>query len=93
MWTEKLYPLATSCKLVNCVWPCPIIQVVELTAEQYAESAARGSPTYDHFFEKLLRLKGMMKTHAGKEAAEARHQVRKDEHTLKKSPIHRAALS
>jgi HD superfamily phosphodiesterase len=55
---------------------CQPFQVVDLSAEEYAASAARGSPTYDHFFEKLLKLKGMMKTQAGRAAAEVRHQVR-----------------
>lgn len=48
---------------------------MDLSAEEYAASAAKGSPTYDHFFEKLLKLKDMMKTQAGRAAAEVRHQV------------------
>jgi uncharacterized protein len=41
-----------------------------LTAEEYKSGEAT---TLNHFYEKLLKLKGMMKTKAGKEVAESRH--------------------
>lgn len=50
----------------------PAIPYVEgLTKKQYMELKA---PTVNHFYEKLLLLKDMMKTKSGKECAEGRHQ-------------------
>eukprot|EP00051_Salpingoeca_urceolata_P013207 m.164981 g.164981 ORF g.164981 m.164981 type:complete len:221 (+) comp17730_c0_seq1:35-697(+) len=42
----------------------------DLGKEAYMKSA---TPSVNHFYEKLLRLKGMMKTPAGLEVAEQRH--------------------
>ena len=47
---------------------------VLLSGEEYAAiSADNKNATYDHFFEKLLHLKGMMKTSSGRRRAEDRH--------------------
>lgn len=43
----------------------------ELTRETYTK---QGTPSVTHFFEKLLKLKTMMHTTAGKQEAEIRHQ-------------------
>ena len=45
--------------------------VDELTKEAYKNSTA---PTINHFYEKLLRLKGMMQTETAKKLAEERHE-------------------
>jgi uncharacterized protein len=44
---------------------------LNMSKEVYKNSAA---PTINHFYEKLLRLKDLMKTKAGKELAQQRHQ-------------------
>lgn len=44
---------------------------LNMSKEVYKNSAA---PTINHFYEKLLRLKDLMKTHAGMQLAEERHQ-------------------
>uniref|UniRef100_A0A061S453 HD domain-containing protein n=1 Tax=Tetraselmis sp. GSL018 TaxID=582737 RepID=A0A061S453_9CHLO len=44
-----------------------------LTKEAYTSGSA-GQTTINHFHEKLLRLKGMMKTEAGRELAASRHR-------------------
>jgi len=43
---------------------------LHMTKDEYKSSAA---PTLNHFYEKLLLLKGLMNTKTGKEMAEARH--------------------
>lgn len=43
------------------------------TKKQYMTKSSSRSTIY-HFFDKLLRLKDMMKTEAGKRMAESRHQ-------------------
>jgi len=44
---------------------------LEMTKEEYKNSTA---PTINHFYEKLLLLKGLMNTETGKAIAESRHQ-------------------
>ncbi|MAZ56352.1 phosphohydrolase [bacterium] len=44
---------------------------LEMTKEEYKNSTA---PTLNHFYEKLLLLKDLMNTKAGKEMAEGRHK-------------------
>ncbi|GAB9467485.1 Hd repeat domain-containing protein [Globisporangium polare] len=44
----------------------------ELSKEQYMQQG-RAAPTINHFYEKLFKLRGMMKTNAGKRIAEERH--------------------
>ncbi|PRW59926.1 HD repeat domain-containing isoform B [Chlorella sorokiniana] len=47
---------------------------LELTKEQYANKAAAAQQTtINHFHEKLLKLKGLMRTAAGRRLAEERH--------------------
>jgi len=43
---------------------------LNMTKEEYKKSTA---PTINHFYEKLLRLKGLMKTDTGRALAEERH--------------------
>ena len=49
----------------------------DLTQEVYT-SSTRQTPTINHFHEKLLKLKGMMKTQTGRTMAESRHQYMLD---------------
>ncbi|KAF1333504.1 Hd repeat domain-containing protein, partial [Globisporangium splendens] len=44
----------------------------EVSQEQYMQHG-RNAPTINHFYEKLFKLRGMMKTNAGKRIAEERH--------------------
>ncbi|MEO0528783.1 MAG: HD domain-containing protein, partial [Bacteroidota bacterium] len=44
---------------------------LKMTKEQYKKSK---TPTINHFYEKLLLLKGLMNTETGKKLAEERHQ-------------------
>lgn len=44
---------------------------MQMSKEAYKNSTA---PTINHFYEKLLRLKELMRTHTGKHLAENRHQ-------------------
>jgi len=48
-----------------------VVRCRELTREEYEA----GSSTVAHFYYKLLRLRGMMKTRAGRARAERRHAV------------------
>ncbi len=43
----------------------------DISKAQYMKQA--NSPTINHFYEKLLLLKGLMKTESGRRRAEARH--------------------
>ena len=43
-------------------------------AEYMKGGKKKAAPTIDHFFEKLLHLKSMMKTDAGRAVADARHE-------------------
>ncbi|TMW57388.1 hypothetical protein Poli38472_003313 [Pythium oligandrum] len=49
-----------------------IPMTAEVTQEQYMEKS-RQAPTINHFYEKLLKLREMMKTTAGRRIAEERH--------------------
>ena len=54
----------------------PSVKIEEhLTKESYKNTTA---PTINHFYEKLLRLKDLMNTAAGKKIAEKRHQFMLD---------------
>ena len=44
-----------------------------MTKEEYAKGAS--APSINHFYEKLLKLKDLMKTSAGRRRAAQRHQV------------------
>lgn len=44
----------------------------KLTKEEYM-GAGGSEVTIDHFYEKLLLLRGMMKTESGRKKAESRH--------------------
>jgi len=47
----------------------------QLSAEQYTDAAAAvQQTTLNHFDEKLLKLKGLMRTAAGRQMAEGRHE-------------------
>lgn len=48
---------------------------LEMSKEEYKNTTA---PTINHFYEKLLKLKDLMKTTAGKQMAESRHQFMLD---------------
>ena len=39
---------------------------MNITKEQYVAQNSKSEPTVNHFYEKLLKLKGLMKTDAGK---------------------------
>ena len=45
-----------------------------LTADEYKNKARAGNHAINHFFDKLLKLKGAMQTKAGQREAEKRHQ-------------------
>lgn len=45
-----------------------------LTPEEYKNKNRKGNHSINHFFEKLLKLKGAMQTEAGKREAEYRHR-------------------
>lgn len=44
-----------------------------LTAAEYKDKSRAGNHSINHFFDKLLKLKGAMRTAAGKREAERRH--------------------
>lgn len=46
---------------------------MDVTKEQYMKLQHIGAPTINHFYEKLLLLKDMMKTETGKQLAQQRH--------------------
>lgn len=55
-----------------------VAPLVDLTAEQYKamrDDATRPNTVINHFYEKLFKLKGLMKTEAGRRRAERRHDV------------------
>lgn len=45
-----------------------------LTPEEYKNKSRKGNHAINHFFDKLLKLKGAMQTAAGQKEAECRHQ-------------------
>ena len=56
---------------------CPHFE--SLTQYQYMHTASsKSSPAINHFYEKLLKLKDLMKTNAGKRRAESRHDFMQD---------------
>lgn len=46
----------------------------ELTAEEYKNKNRQGNHAINHFFDKLLKLKGAMQTESGKKEAKRRHR-------------------
>eukprot|EP00056_Hartaetosiga_gracilis_P003572 m.64931 g.64931 ORF g.64931 m.64931 type:complete len:164 (-) comp11505_c0_seq1:7-498(-) len=50
----------------------PISKDIALSKEEYTKSA---TPSVNHFYEKLLKLKDMLKTETGKRLADKRHAV------------------
>ena len=55
------------------VWPEP-----DLSAEEYKRPNRKSDNFINHFFEKLLKLKGMMMTASAREEAEIRHRAMTD---------------
>eukprot|EP01133_Synstelium_polycarpum_P012626 gene12626-14823_t len=45
-----------------------------LSKDEYMKKSGQQAPTVDHFYDKLLKLSGMMKTQSGRQLAEKRHQ-------------------
>jgi uncharacterized protein len=60
-------------KKSRVLWVPGEAEDVELTKETYMDQSRQAS-TVAHFYEKLLKLKTMMKTESGKRIAEKRHQ-------------------
>jgi len=50
----------------------------EITHDEYKKAASKNEPSINHFYTKLLKLKDLMKTNAGKKRAQQRHQVMLD---------------
>jgi uncharacterized protein len=48
------------------------------TPDEYKKTDSKDSNFINHFFEKILRLKGIMMTSAGKSMAEAKHKLAVD---------------
>jgi hypothetical protein len=67
--------VAHRCLYLLCVLVEEAIEakVVVLTQEEYMQKTHNDSSVY-HFYEKLLRLRHMMKTDTGRQMAEKRHQ-------------------
>ncbi|MDR1197263.1 MAG: HD domain-containing protein [Candidatus Nomurabacteria bacterium] len=53
-----------------------VLPIEDIDSEQYFKVGS--STTIGHYFEKLLRLKGLMLTDAGRKEAETRHQIMVD---------------
>lgn len=51
-----------------------VLPLSNLSANEYQKMSKEQAPAINHFFDKLLKLKGLMLTHAAKEEAEKRHQ-------------------
>jgi uncharacterized protein len=47
----------------------------DLSSEEYKKPNRKSDNFINHFFEKLLKLKGLMLTKAGKKEAEQRHNI------------------
>eukprot|EP01132_Coremiostelium_polycephalum_P002134 gene2134-2631_t len=57
-------------------YPAPLEEggkLTNLTKEEYLERSKLKAPIIDHFYDKLFKLSGMMKTKTGKELAQQRH--------------------
>jgi len=50
------------------------MDVMEISKDEYMNKTKNNGSTVDHFYEKLLKLKDMMKTQTGKKMALKRHQ-------------------
>ncbi|KAL4175309.1 hypothetical protein KRP22_000277 [Phytophthora ramorum] len=59
-------------RLLRPLYDPDVPPIDDMTKEQYMDPN-RPNTTINHFYEKLLKLRGMMKTNAGKRLAEERH--------------------
>ena len=50
------------------------LPIKELSEEEYKNKNRKGNHSINHFFDKLLKLKGAMQTETGRKMAEKRHQ-------------------
>ncbi|HAU29453.1 MAG TPA: phosphohydrolase [Rhodospirillaceae bacterium] len=55
-----------------------VFPVSDLTHDRYVDFKRKGNTSINHFFDKLLRLRGMFHTQAAKKEGEKRHQVMVD---------------
>ncbi len=66
--------MACACVTWGPLRVCVAQAIAPVDFKTGAEYAASTSTTLNHFHEKLLKLKDMMKTNAGRRIAEARHE-------------------
>jgi uncharacterized protein len=52
--------------------------ILDITKEEYTKLHGKDVPILNHFYEKLFKLKDMMKTKTGKKIAEERHKFMED---------------
>ncbi len=64
-----MYSVATGRELFNAAE----FPTEHLTPEEYKDKNRRGNHSINHFFDKLLRLKGAVQTETGRREAERRH--------------------